>query len=459
MTFIDVSQGRPSTSLIVGYAVLCVISVLCAYWAVNLGRSRLHYRSFFSVRVLFPIALCILALENAALAATRRLYDNIMAAGGDENYGSNLFIRAVFILQTFEVPILLIVIFEITYLVHKRRSVNFCGMYFDQGVRVNNTAFMSCMLRNSIRTLATVLLVMGLLVNFDLFHEDAPVDELAGRAGWWALSGEQWEGKVHLLLSLIPTAILVLVSFYLSIMLWRYGTESAMVVHSSMCNPWFYSFFGTLALAASQLFGEELYTIMSNIGLLIFTITILLLMVEVDKDIIATNDVACFLVQVAQKGDQIRVVQSASPTLQPHHDPPFRSEEKPRDEESGQTYTRANDRKVEAEANTPTNKGTEASRTSGRDNQTENIEKVGELHNKNVSAQSAAEKEVVEAANGEFNGVEISLKESVEATDREGADGGNQEGIKSPRTMAYEEFLEYLRTPSPDASENKKRLE
>lgn len=72
-------------------------------------------------------------------------------------------------------------IFEITYLVHKKRSVNFCGMYFDEGVRVNNTAFMSCMLRNSIRSLATVLLVMGLVVNFDLFSSETLVEgKLAG---------------------------------------------------------------------------------------------------------------------------------------------------------------------------------------------------------------------------------------------------------------------------------------
>lgn len=286
--------------------------------------------------MLFPIALFILALENAALAASGRIYDDLEEKG-EENFDSNIFIKAVFVLQTFEVPILLIVIFEITYLVHKRRSVNFCGMFFDEGVRVNNTLFMSCLLRNSIRTLATVLLIMGLIVNFDLIQSGGPVDELAGRAGWWALAGEDWDGKVHLLLSLIPTAVLTLVSFYLSIMLWRYGTESAMVVHSSICNPWFYCFFGTLAMAAGQLFGEELYTVMSNAGTLIFIQTILLLMAEVDKDIVSTNDVALFLVEVARKGDQIRVADpGASAHMQPPYDLPLREEEKiPDDEETG----------------------------------------------------------------------------------------------------------------------------
>ena len=99
MTFIDKSQGRPSSGIIAGYAILCVVSLLCAYWAVNMGRSRQHYRSFFSVRVLFPIALFILALENAALAASGKIYDRLIADGGKENFDNNLFIKAVFMLQ------------------------------------------------------------------------------------------------------------------------------------------------------------------------------------------------------------------------------------------------------------------------------------------------------------------------------------------------------------------------
>jgi len=218
-------------------------------------------------------------------------------------------VRAIFVLQTFEVPILLIVMFEVTYLIHKRRSVNFCGMYFDEGRRLNNTQAMSCMLRNSIRSLATVLLIIGLIVNFDFVESDIPIDDLAGRAGWWTLfkGTGTFQQKLHLFLSLLPIAVLVIISFYLSILLWRYGTSSSMIVHSSICNPWFYCFFGTLAMAAGQLFAEQLYPVMSNTGILIFIITIEAVMVEVDKDIVAIENEASFLVCVALKGDQISV--------------------------------------------------------------------------------------------------------------------------------------------------------
>jgi hypothetical protein len=87
----------------------------------------------------------------------------------------------------------------------------------------------------------------------------------------------------------------------------RYGTQSSMVVHSSMCNPWFYPFFGTVAMAVGQIFGPELYPVMSNAGILIFVIALLALMAEVDKDMIATHNVASFLMQVGKMGDRISV--------------------------------------------------------------------------------------------------------------------------------------------------------
>ena len=317
MTFIDPTQKLPSPGLVAGYIILTLVSLACTAWAVQLGCQRTHYRHFFSVRVLFPIAILILALENASLAASGKFIEQ--SQEGDMMVEAHPLVRAIFILQPFEVPFLLIVTFEVTYLIHKRRSVNFCGMYFDEGRRLNNTQAMSCMLRNSIRSLATVLLVMNLMVNFDFIQSGVLVDQLAGRAGWWSLFSEEgtFNQKLHLFLSLLPTAVLVAVSFYLSIMLWRYGTSSSMIVHSSICNPWFYSFFGTLFMAAGQLFSEKLYPIMSNTGLLIYIITVEAVMVEVDKDIVAIENEASFLVCVALKGDQISVVRPTNGAVEP----------------------------------------------------------------------------------------------------------------------------------------------
>lgn len=80
------------------------------------------------------------------------------------------------------------------------------------------------------------------------------------------------------------------------------------------------------------MFGEHLYTIMSNAGVLIFVITILQLMNEVDKDMVANDEVAFFLVQVARKGDEIRVAPSSRTNERGGHP---RGEDEEKSEERG----------------------------------------------------------------------------------------------------------------------------
>ena len=68
-----------------------------------------------------------------------------------------------------------------------------------------------------------------------------------------------------------------------------------MVVHSSICNPWFALFFGTIALGGGQFFNKEFYPFTSNLGLILFIFSVLLLMYEVDKDMDEADDFAEFL--------------------------------------------------------------------------------------------------------------------------------------------------------------------
>ena len=85
-----------------------------------------------------------------------------------------------------------------------------------------------------------------------------------------------------------------------------------MVVHASILNPWFSLSFGVGALAATQIFGYPPYfSCTSNLGLLIFIVSILLLMVEVDKDMVADDEFAGFLASVSKVGDRIRVMHAS----------------------------------------------------------------------------------------------------------------------------------------------------
>lgn len=313
MTFIDNSAEKPTIFQIVLFGILTLFFVLAALHAFYISNTRRHYHRLYSVRFLFPLACLFCAIENISLAASGPIIDARM--------DHHALLKIVFFVQTTEVPFYLVTIFELTYLVHKRRSVHFCGMYFDEGrlgrrvQGVFSTPVKSFVFRNLIRFVALLCWILGIAANFDILRQTDEVDRLAGRTGWWKLwdheSTEEEIYSLHVLMSLIPTVVLIFCSFFLSIALWRYGSNSSMVVHSSCANPWFFPMFGTIALSVGQLFYERWYSFTSNLGLLIYTITLLALMKEIDKDIVQTAEFTDFLRQVALKGNSISVLNEA----------------------------------------------------------------------------------------------------------------------------------------------------
>lgn len=308
MTFIDETAEKPSTFQVLCFTALVIISFTCCLIATRRGYSRRHYRNIFSISCLFPLCCFICALENATLAASGKIIEN---DGEAENL---LYLKILFCIQSMEAPILLMVVFDLTYLANKNRSVNFCGMYFDEGHRVSKiitTPMKSFVLRNLIRVTGIFLLAMGIAVNFDITKGVKSVNDLAGKSGWWEFFKKDlnWSEEWHLFLSLLPTAILIVCSFYFSMILWRYGTTSSIVVYSTFVNPWFAPFFGTLGLTGGQLFGKRWYPLASNCGFLIWIISILLLMTEIDKDMVKSEELTDYLRQVSKKGDAISVRQ------------------------------------------------------------------------------------------------------------------------------------------------------
>eukprot|EP00978_Attheya_sp_CCMP212_P047277 scaffold421291_cov54-Attheya_sp.AAC.2 len=301
LTFIDPEADPPTPGQVGAYAFLAVVSVMCFWISLAVGNAKKHYKRMVSVRVFFPLVCLVAAMEQGTLVSSGRYYQT--------NVDDDRWLKFLYVMRSTVAPSLLILMFELTYMVHKGRSVNFCGIFFDEGRRINEiitTPMISFCLRNLIRCVAVVLLAIGIVVNLDLM-QDVSHDSLAGRTGWIGLFQDDrpWEEKTHIYLSLLPMAVLCGCSFYLSLILWRYGTQSSMVVHSSILNPWFYPLFGTLALSAGQLFRERWFLLFSNIGLIIYLVTTLLLMSELDKDMVATSDFSLFLADVSRKGDQI----------------------------------------------------------------------------------------------------------------------------------------------------------
>lgn len=242
MTFIDAQTQHPTTTQIVFFSVVSLAFILCGVWAFNRAHSRSHYRNVYSVRFLFPLVCLLCCVENIYLALS-----SILIKNSQESLSLHPLLKVLFVLQAIEVPIYLVTIFELTYLIHKRRSTHFLGMSFDEGrlgrrvQGVFSTPCKSFLARNFIRILSTILCAIGIIVNFDVLPQLQTVDDLAGKAGWFALTNGNGGPRNDVLLSLIPAGILILCSFVLSITLWRYVKYCIIVTYES--NFIFYVYF------------------------------------------------------------------------------------------------------------------------------------------------------------------------------------------------------------------------
>jgi len=294
MTFLDADDGSTANDTL-GFTLAFSILSLASFISVAQGlweTSRRHYlydRS--STKILFPWASFVQCLENATLA-----YD---VSGGRVVNGWAYIIYA---LQATVPASLLLSTFDVTYSIHKTRSIQFCGIV-DGHTRSNNPR-VAMLLKMAMRCVAIGLMAIGIVANFDLIQ---PTNDLAGRVGWYYLVTEPWtDESLHVLLGVLPIGIASLASFYFSTALWRYGTTYSMVVHASPFNPWFSPFFGTIALVGGQWFDERWFPLLSNLGIFVFVESILLLFMEVNKDMEATTDLVDFLDIIGGKREEMQ---------------------------------------------------------------------------------------------------------------------------------------------------------
>ena len=208
--------------LSIAFGILSFVAFICFIQTAVLAHAKNHYRQTKIVRYLFPFVCLNVSIENLGYALARFL----ISSDGNEDFSvmGQAVIYFMAALQTTQVPILLLTTFEVCYLIHKRRSVNFCSMFFDEGHRVIlvPTMVRGFLLRNMIRMIALLLLGMGIVVNFGLGIPKDNISALAGKAGWRSVMEiEDNKQEAFLILSLLPEAVLIVCSFYLSLVLWR----------------------------------------------------------------------------------------------------------------------------------------------------------------------------------------------------------------------------------------------
>ncbi|CAH0485980.1 unnamed protein product [Peronospora farinosa] len=212
------------------------------------------------------------------------IFDNvIMATTGIDRRRTST--QAMLAFHSCVVPMLLLVCYELAYLVHKHKSVNFCGIMFETGRdnSCNNAdAVLQCRWRLStclrfiVWILSCILLVLNLLVAYhwtsDVSLEITSLYELQG------------DNMAHVVSAILPALVLVILALYIGLQLWNYGTNYSYMVHATCFNPWIWMLVGAVALLVGYLMPSPIYALSSNAGEVIMMATIVRMFREVHHD-------------------------------------------------------------------------------------------------------------------------------------------------------------------------------
>ncbi|DAZ95985.1 TPA: hypothetical protein N0F65_009286 [Lagenidium giganteum] len=235
----------------------------CVLFHFSIGYAR-RYNT--TAAFLLPPFICFcLVFDNVVMATTgldhRRQSTQVMLA-----------------FHACVVPMILLVCYEIAYMVHKQKSVNFCGISFESGHRRADRGkqMLSTCLRFAIWLVCLGLLVLNLLAAYHWTGSDGneinSIYELQG------------DSTTHAVFSVLPAFVLVTLSLYIGMQLWNYGTFYSYMVHATCFNPWIWMLVGSLSLLTGYLMPTPIYAVSSNAGELIMMATIVRMFREVHHD-------------------------------------------------------------------------------------------------------------------------------------------------------------------------------
>lgn len=240
--------------------IFAAVAIVLFYYAMGYARK---YRTMAAFLLPPFICLCI-------------VFDNIVMATTGLNRDKTT-VKAMLAFHACVIPMLLLVCYEIAYLVHKQKSVNFCGISFESGHRrmLGRNALSTC-LRFAVWLIGVALLVMNLLVSYRWQNEAPEIHSIYDMEG---------DSTTHVVFAIAPAFVLVALSLYIGLQLWNYGTFYSYMVHATCFNPWIWILVGSVALLTGYLMPSPLYEITSNAGELIMMATIIRMFREVHHDI------------------------------------------------------------------------------------------------------------------------------------------------------------------------------
>lgn len=300
LTYLDVDDEfatssditGPNVSLIVGYVTLAIVLATISLLILRANATCKEFFEWKSIRILMPAINIYLALKCVTL--------------GIETSVSSIpswWVSTLYVMDAFVAPGIFIFSFVLTFLAYRIRSWPFCF------VRRSNEALMSDggnsvevglvaaeplvqprILVWGMHIFSLSMLAFGLLVNFDVLWSGS---SLSGRTGWATVTTEHSDPQVFA--ALLPMALSTCLCFYFALILWRYGCEFSLTIYPSFVNPWMLPTLGVIAMAGGQLFGPNLYPIMSTTGICVYMLSMVRLLYEIRGDLAQSTDLGNFL--------------------------------------------------------------------------------------------------------------------------------------------------------------------
>ncbi|OQS03356.1 hypothetical protein THRCLA_04345 [Thraustotheca clavata] len=257
------------------HGLLAAGTFVLLYYALKYAKKYYYMAAF----LLPPFVCFCMIYENIVRAATNldKTGSNT-TADVDKNLPS---VQVMLALQACIIPFMLLICFEVTYLVHKNKSVNFCGISFESGHRANRNNFKSTFLRFAVWLVGFLLLLINLYVYYHYF------DELELHAGSFLINGDNTASTI---LTEIPVYVLVILSLYMGLRLWNYGCNYAFVIHATCFNPWIWMVVGAIVLAIGYIIPGQLFATTSKIGEFVMLAAIIRMFKEVHHDLQVAED-------------------------------------------------------------------------------------------------------------------------------------------------------------------------
>ena len=226
--------------------------------------------------------LCLPLLSFCVTYKALLMYVSCMMSGGDISDGS---VGLGLVLQAAITPMILIILFEMTYRLHEFRNVHF--LCFDLEVNGENDVAELMLWINRIIALACFLMELALSFNWGSCDNSDP--EYVGSGGYAYLNGHA--SSTALWITLLPRLILCVSSLIVGSFLYKYGVYVALGNNMQ----WRAMFFMSVVLFVTQSFSYSAFPITSVFGEVAMLLSLIWAVYLAQEDLAIAASFADFL--------------------------------------------------------------------------------------------------------------------------------------------------------------------